>query len=108
MTGIAKTGGTLAGRSVMVVDDEPHLTQVLAFNLRRAGAEVTTARDGAEALAAVRQQVTAGRRPDLLITDYQMPVMNGSDLCRALRERPGDGGDPDPDADRPRAQAVPV
>ena len=94
MTGIAKTGGTLAGRSVMVVDDEPHLTQVLAFNLRRAGAEVTTARDGAEALAAVRQQVTAGRRPDLLITDYQMPVMNGSDLCRALRDDPATAGIP--------------
>ena len=78
----------LAGRTVLVVDDEPHLTQIVAFNLRRAGATVTTARNGAEALAAVRQMAADGRRPDLLITDLQMPVMNGCELCANLSRDP--------------------
>ena len=82
------TTGALAGRTILVADDEPHLTQILAYNLGRAGATVTTARNGAEALAAVRAMAAAGRRPDLLITDYQMPVMNGCDLCRALKDDP--------------------
>jgi DNA-binding response OmpR family regulator len=88
------TAGTLAGRTVLVVDDEPHLTQILAFNLRRAGAEVTTARNGAEALVAVRRQLESGRPHDLLITDYQMPLMTGSELCRALRDDPATAGMP--------------
>ncbi len=79
---------TLTGRTIVVVDDEPHLTQILAFNLRRAGATVVTARNGAEALAAVRDGAVAGRRPDLVVTDFQMPVMNGCDLCLALRADP--------------------
>ncbi len=82
------TGNTLAGRRIVVADDEPHLTQILAFNLGRAGAAVTTARNGAEALAAARRLAAEGARPDLLITDYQMPVMNGCDLCRALKADP--------------------
>lgn len=86
--------GMLVGRTILVADDEPHLTQIVAFNLRRVGATVVTARDGAEALAAARRMTAAGTRPDLLITDYQMPIMNGSDLCRALHADPATAGVP--------------
>ncbi len=80
--------GPLSGRSIVVADDEPHLTTIIAFNLRRAGADVTTVRNGAEAIALIRQRTAEGRRPDLLVTDYQMPVMSGFDLCRALHDDP--------------------
>ena len=81
--------GALSGRAVLVVDDEPHLVAVVAFNLRRAGATVATAGDGAAGLAAARAV-----RPDVVITDYQMPMMDGLTLCRHLRLEPATAGVP--------------
>jgi two-component system phosphate regulon response regulator PhoB len=82
------TAGTLSGRTIVVADDEPHLSTIIAFNLRKAGADVTTVKNGAEALTLIRQRTAAGRRPDVLVTDFQMPVMSGYDLCKALRDDP--------------------
>jgi DNA-binding response OmpR family regulator len=78
-----QTERPLAGRTLLVVDDEPHLTRVVAFNLRRAGATVLTARDGEPALAVARVC-----RPDLVVTDFQMPGMDGCELARQLRHDP--------------------
>ncbi|MEM8783519.1 MAG: response regulator [Planctomycetota bacterium] len=66
---------------VLVCDDESHIVHVVSLKLRNAGYEVQTAQDGAEGLELARQ-----RTPDLLITDYQMPRMNGVELCAAFRE----------------------
>ncbi len=66
--------------TVLVVDDELHLTTMVASRLRRAGAAVLTADNGQEALDLACRQT-----PDLVITDYQMPLMNGFELCLALR-----------------------
>ena len=52
--------------------------------MRNAGYEVSTATDGEEAL-----DVCISEGPDLIITDYQMPIMSGLDLCRKLRETDG-------------------
>jgi CheY-like chemotaxis protein len=64
---------------ILVVDDEPHIVQVVSLKLRNAGYEVLTAGDGEEAFDVARESV-----PDLIITDFQMPYMTGLDLCRAL------------------------
>lgn len=67
-------------RRVLVVDDEPTARRSLAWLLRDAGYEVTTAADGEEALAALD-----GARFDLLLTDLRMPGMDGLDLSRRGR-----------------------
>ncbi len=68
---------------ILVVDDEAHIVQVLLLKLRNAGYEVLTAGDGEEGLDAAQTH-----RPDLIITDYQMPYMTGLELCRALAANP--------------------
>jgi len=67
-------------KRVLVADDEAHILHVVSMKLRNAGYEVLTAVDGEEAL-----ELCASEKPDLLITDYQMPVMTGLELCRQLR-----------------------
>ena len=64
---------------ILIVDDEPHVMRVLKLYLTREGHEVDCALDGAAGLAMIRAQA-----PDFLITDIQMPVMNGQELCRAI------------------------
>lgn len=71
-------------RTVMLVDDEPHIPLVVGRKLEAAGLHVLTAADGEEALA-----LADVSRPDLVITDLQMPLMNGIELARALRDREG-------------------
>jgi two-component system alkaline phosphatase synthesis response regulator PhoP len=68
--------------SILVIDDEAHIRQVVSFKLREAGFEVLTATDGEEGL-----EVASSHHPDLIITDHQMPVMTGVELCRALAGR---------------------
>jgi two-component system alkaline phosphatase synthesis response regulator PhoP len=65
----------------MLVDDEPVTLRVVRLALEKAGYEVTTAGDGAEALKIMRD-----RRFDVLVTDLNMPRMNGNELCDAIRE----------------------
>ncbi|MDP6693184.1 MAG: response regulator [Phycisphaerales bacterium] len=66
---------------ILVVDDETHILQVLSLKLRNSGFEVSTAVDGEDALGQVLENP-----PDLVITDIQMPYMNGIELCNALVE----------------------
>ena len=67
---------------ILAVDDEAHILHVVSLKLRNAGFEVLTAQDGQEAL-----ETTLAERPDLIITDYQMPRMDGMELCKALQEQ---------------------
>ena len=66
---------------ILVVDDEAHIVQVLSLKLRNAGYEIITAVDGEEGVDLAREQ-----RPDLIITDFQMPYLTGLELCQALAE----------------------
>jgi pilus assembly protein CpaE len=70
----------VAGERVLFVDDEAQIRKLLSTWLTRHGYEVTVANDGWEALKAVRT-----RAPDLVITDVNMPNMNGLELTRRLR-----------------------
>jgi CheY-like chemotaxis protein len=67
-------------KRILAADDEAHILHVVSLKLRNAGYEVLTAMDGEEALELCKVE-----KPDLLITDYQMPIMTGLELCRALR-----------------------
>src|ERR671922_1072786 len=67
-------------KSVLVVDDEPKIVQLARDYLEHAGFGVVTARDGREALVAVRQH-----RPDLVVLDLGLPGLDGLDVTRTLR-----------------------
>ncbi len=66
---------------VLVVDDEPAVRDLLAYNLKKAGYEVRTAADGREALDAARESC-----PDLILLDLMLPGIEGLDVCRELRK----------------------
>jgi len=64
---------------ILIVDDEAHILQVLSLKLRNCGYDIATAIDGEDAL----YQVTSDP-PDLIISDVQMPYMNGLEFAKAL------------------------
>jgi DNA-binding response OmpR family regulator len=66
---------------ILVVDDEPSVTDLLAYNLRKAGYEVLLAADGREALRLACQS-----NPDLILLDLMIPEVDGLDVCRELRK----------------------
>ena len=66
--------------TVLVVDDDPGVLDVVAFTLRREGFDVDEERDGAKALDAAR-----ARDYDIVILDVMLPQMSGTEVCRALR-----------------------
>ena len=66
--------------SVLLVDDDPGVLDVVAFTLRREGFDVDEETDGARALAAARS-----RDYDIVILDVMLPQVSGTDVCRALR-----------------------
>ncbi|MGW7002251.1 response regulator transcription factor [Streptomyces sp. NPDC054933] len=70
--------------SLLVVDDEPNIRELLSASLRFAGFKVASAASGAEALAAVARE-----RPDLVVLDVMLPDMDGFAVVRRLREESG-------------------
>lgn len=73
---------TLAESSILVVDDEPVLRLTFSVLLQRMGAHVFTAEDGVEAL-----RIATDNHVDVILTDKQMPNMDGLTLLHQLRER---------------------
>src|SRR6478736_5121427 len=69
--------------SVLVVDDEPTIAEVVSAYLQRAGYETRVARDGFAALDAVDD-----RSPDLIVLDLMLPGLDGLEVMRRVRERP--------------------
>src|SRR5919106_2402789 len=67
-------------RRILVVDDEPRITQLVRDYLERAGFAVSVARDGREALARA-----ATEQPDLVVLDLGLPGLDGLDVTRSLR-----------------------
>jgi two-component system, OmpR family, response regulator ResD len=67
--------------SILVVDDEPTISEVVGRYLERAGFEVRTARDGPSAVAAA-----LARRPDLVVLDIMLPGFDGLEVMRRLHE----------------------
>lgn len=69
-------------RTVLVVDDDPHIRQLLVFALEKAGLKTREAADGEAALAAVAEDL-----PDLVVLDINMPKLDGLEVCRQLRAK---------------------
>ena len=69
---------------ILVVDDEPAVTDLLAYNLRKAHYDVLTAADGQIALRVAKES-----RPDLILLDLMIPEVDGLDVCRELRKSSG-------------------
>ena len=69
-----------ATKTVLLVDDEATLVATLRYNLEREGYRVVTAADGDKALTVARQE-----RPDLVLLDLMLPVIDGLEVCRILR-----------------------
>ena len=67
-------------RRVLIVDDDPHIREVLKFAFAKSGVETAEAGDGEEALALIGRDP-----PDLVVLDINMPRMDGLEVCRRLR-----------------------
>ena len=66
---------------ILIADDEPHVLRVLKLSLEKEGYAVETCANGKEALTRLEQE-----HPDILITDIQMPLMTGEELCRHIKQ----------------------
>ena len=69
-------------KTVLIVEDEKNIVDILRFNLQREGYETREAYDGEDGLA---QALSVN--PDLILLDVMLPKMNGFDVCRRLREK---------------------
>jgi len=68
------------GEKILIVEDEEILQETLSFNFKREGYEVETAGDGVEGLRLARTW-----QPDLVILDVMLPLLDGFEVCKALR-----------------------
>lgn len=71
----------MENKKVLVVDDEMHIVHVVAIKLRSNGFEVITASNGEEAYG-----LACSEKPDIIVTDLQMPLLNGLDLVDKIRQ----------------------
>ncbi|RME01115.1 MAG: response regulator [Calditrichaeota bacterium] len=71
------------GKKILVVDDEPFVLRSLTYILNRNGYEALPAKDGAEALEAIKKY-----HPDLIFLDVMMPKLTGYEVCRRIRNNP--------------------
>ncbi|MDP1796789.1 MAG: response regulator [Planctomycetaceae bacterium] len=69
-----------AAHSILVAEDNRVMSDVMRFNLQKAGYHVTIARNGTEAW-----ELLQSARFDVLVTDYQMPGLTGEEVCKAMR-----------------------
>lgn len=69
--------------SILIVEDEPNIVELLTFLMKRAGHRVRIARDGDAALRTMQAEM-----PDLVLLDVMLPRRDGLEVCRAIRENP--------------------
>ena len=70
-------------KKILIAEDEPNIVAAIEFLLQRRGYEVRVARNGEEALELVAECI-----PDLVLLDVMMPLKNGYEVCKRIRERP--------------------
>ncbi|MFA5335787.1 MAG: response regulator [Candidatus Omnitrophota bacterium] len=71
-------------KTILIVDDEADLVKVTAFRLKSLGYNVVTGANGQEALDLMKE-----KRPDLVLLDMRLPVMDGRDACKTIKADPG-------------------
>jgi two-component system OmpR family response regulator len=77
----SRTEGAQARPTLLVVEDDPNIVELLSASLRFAGFEVTAATNGADAITSARRS-----RPDLVVLDVMLPDVDGFEVIRKLRE----------------------
>jgi DNA-binding response OmpR family regulator len=77
------SGAAISGRRVLVVEDEPHIRELVVLHLELEGLAVLQAKDGDEAIRLVRAQPF-----DLCVLDLMLPKVDGLAVCRAIRREP--------------------
>ncbi|MDC6404554.1 MULTISPECIES: response regulator transcription factor [Maribacter] len=70
--------------TILLVDDEPDILEILSYNLSSEGYEIITAKNGAEGVSKAKK-----KQPDLIILDVMMPEMDGIEACEIMRKTPG-------------------
>jgi len=75
-------------KTVLVVDDDANIRELIAWKLTQAGFETLAAPDGQAGLSAATTATSEGRAPDLIVLDWMMPKMTGIEVARALRDNP--------------------
>ena len=70
-------------QTILVVDDEPDILELIRLNLSQAGYRIETAMTGSEALGLLERSA-----PDLVVLDLMLPDMSGTEVCRQIRNRP--------------------
>jgi DNA-binding response OmpR family regulator len=68
---------------ILAVDDEPHILKLVAFSLKAGGFDVIEATDGLSAI-----DIAQAEQPDLVLMDVMMPVLDGFEACRRLKQNP--------------------
>ncbi len=69
---------------ILIVDDEQDLLDTLSYNLQQSGFKTCSALTGSEAVKLIRQEP----KPDLILLDYMLPDILGTDVCRIVRQYP--------------------
>lgn len=75
-------------KTVLVVEDDSNIRELLIWRLGQAGYAILEAADGAAGLAAASAGDSRGRAPDLILMDWTMPNMSGIEACEALKVNP--------------------
>ncbi|MDD5746202.1 MAG: response regulator [Candidatus Omnitrophica bacterium] len=70
----------MAGKRILIVDDEPDILRVVVFRMKKAGYEVITAEDGKTGLERASREV-----PDIILLDLRLPIMDGFEVCRRIK-----------------------
>src|SRR5210317_678920 len=73
----------MENKKALVVDDEFHIVQVVSIKLKNNGFDVVTAENGSDGYELATQML-----PDIIVSDYQMPVMSGVEMIEKLRQNP--------------------
>jgi two-component system, OmpR family, phosphate regulon response regulator PhoB len=76
-------GGDTTTKSILIIEDEKDIADLVEYHLKQAGFSVFKAFDGPEGLESVKRQ-----SPGLVILDLMLPSMDGKDICRALKSNP--------------------
>ena len=73
----------MKNRKALVVDDEFHIVQVVSIKLKNNGFDVVTAENGSDGY-----ELASETLPDIIVSDYQMPIMSGVEMIQKLRQNP--------------------
>lgn len=83
MLGLFKSKKKTSQAKILVVDDESDIVSTVQYRLKSCGYEVTTATNGKEGL-----EKATSEKPDLILLDINMPIMDGHEMLERLRNRP--------------------